>query len=155
MEADRDAPAFAEGEVLIDAPRALVWLILTDFTRWPEWTPGVTYVTVAGALEAGSTFRWKSGRSTIKSRLADVAPPASISWTGRTTGIRAVHAYQLDDSGAGTIVRTQESWDGLVVKLLGRTLQPTLQKTTDDGLAALKAEAERRTDTELGPKPVD
>ena len=153
MDADRDAPAFAEGEVLVDAPRAIVWAVLTDFARWPNWSPGVTVVTIDGAVEPGTTFRWKSGRNTIKSQLADVDVPVAISWTGRTTGIKAVHAYQLDERGAGTIVRTQESWSGVVVRLLGRTLRSTLQTATDDGLAALKAESERRTDTERGPAP--
>jgi carbon monoxide dehydrogenase subunit G len=153
VDADRDAPAFAEGELLVDAPRALVWLVLTDFVRWPQWSPGVTSVSLDGDVVPGGTFKWRSGRNTIKSQLVDVDAPVRLSWTGRTTGIRAKHTYELDERGAGTIVRTAESWSGLVVKLLGRTLQPTLQKTTDDGLAALKAEAERRTDTERGPGP--
>jgi len=144
MDADRHAPAFAEGEVSIDAPRALVWQVLTDFVAWPQWSPGVTFVTMNGDVEPGTGFRWKSGRNTIKSKLVDVEPPGVIVWTGRTTGIKAVHAYQLSDDGAGTTVRAQESWNGIVVKVLGRTLQPTLQSATDEGLAALKLECERR-----------
>lgn len=154
MDADRDAPAFAEGELLVDAPRALVWLVLTDFARWPQWSPGVSVVTVDGEVAPGTAFRWKSGRNTIKSQLVDVDVPVRLSWTGKTTGIRAKHTYELDERGAGTIVHTAESWSGLVVKLLRHSIEPTLQQSIDDGLAALKAEAERRTDTERGPTPV-
>jgi uncharacterized protein YndB with AHSA1/START domain len=148
VDADRDAPAFAEGEALIDAPRAAVWLLLTDFARWPQWSPGVTRVTIGGDVEPGTEFRWKSGRNTIKSQLVDVEVPRLISWTGRTTAIKAKHVWQLDESGAGTIARTQESWSGLVAKVLRHSIQPTLQQAIDDGLAALKAESERRTDTD-------
>jgi carbon monoxide dehydrogenase subunit G len=155
VDVDRDAPAFAEGELLVDAPRALVWLVLTDFTRWPQWSPGVSVVTVDGDLAPGTSFTWKSGRTTIRSQLVDVDAPVRVSWTGKTTGIRAKHVYELDERGAGTIVRTAESWSGLVVKVLRRSIEPTLQRAIDDGLAALKAEAERRTDTERGPTPVD
>ncbi|MFI5046854.1 MAG: SRPBCC family protein [Acidimicrobiia bacterium] len=154
MDADRDAPAFAEGEVLVDAPRAIVWLVLTDVVRWPQWSPGVTVATINGDVEPGTEFRWRSGRSTIRSKLVDVTPPVEISWTGRATGIKATHSWQLDERGAGTIVRTQESWRGIVPKLLSRSIQPTLQQAVDDALAALKAESERRTDTEPGPSPV-
>jgi len=154
VDAERDAPAFAAGEILVDAPRALVWLVLTDFARWPQWSPGISVVTIDGDVAPGTGFRWKSGRNTIRSRLVDVDAPQRISWTGRTTGIKAKHTYELDERGAGTIVRTAESWRGLVVRLLRRSIQPTLQQTIDGDLAALKAEAERRTDTERGPTPV-
>jgi hypothetical protein len=115
----------------------------------------VSVVTVDGDLAPGTSFKWKSGRTTIRSQLVDVDAPVRVSWTGKTTGIRAKHVYELDERGAGTIVRTAESWSGLVVKVLRRSIEPTLQRAIDDGLAALKAEAERRTDTERGPTPVD
>ena len=144
MEADRGAPAFAEGEISIDVPRALVWLVLVDFVGWPRWNPGVSNVTMAGALEPGTEFRWKSGRTTIRSTLVDVDAPGAISWTGKTTGIKAKHAWQLDDHDGDTVVRTQESWSGLVAKLLHHSIQPTLQQAIDDSLVALKTESERR-----------
>jgi uncharacterized protein YndB with AHSA1/START domain len=153
VHADRDAPAYAEGEILVDAPRAIVWLVLTDVARWPQWSPGVTIATIDGDVVPGTSFRWKSGRSVIKSQIAEVTAPVEIAWTGRATGIKATHAWQLDERGAGTIVRTQESWRGIVPRLLHRTIQPTLQSAIDDTLAALKAESERRTDTERGPGP--
>ena len=145
MQADPSAPAYAEGEITIDVARALVWLVLTDFVQWPHWNPGVTGVTIDGAVAPGTTFRWKSGRNTIRSELVDVDAPGAISWKGKTTGIKAVHAWQLDDRDGVTVVRTQESWHGLVVKLLRHSIQPTLQQAIDEGLIALKAEAERRT----------
>ena len=131
MDVDRDAPAFAEGELLVDAPRALVWLVLTDFARWPQWSPGVTLVTIDGDVSPGTTFRWKSGRNTIRSEIVDVDAPLRISWQGKSTGIKARHVYQLDERGAGTIVRTAESWSGLVVKVLRHSIAPTLQRSID------------------------
>ncbi|HEX5586106.1 MAG TPA: SRPBCC family protein, partial [Acidimicrobiia bacterium] len=113
---------------------------------WPSWSPGVSTAALAGPVASGSTFKWKSGRNTIKSELVKVDAPSAISWTGRTTGIKALHAWQLEERDGATIVRTQESWHGLVVKLLRHTIQPTLQSAIDDGLVALKTASERPSD---------
>jgi hypothetical protein len=65
-------------------------------------------------------------------------------WTGKTTGIDAVHVYRLSSGAGRTHVNTEESWDGLLVSFLRGRLQRTLDKSLTDGLQALKAEAERR-----------
>ncbi|HEX5587753.1 MAG TPA: SRPBCC family protein, partial [Acidimicrobiia bacterium] len=79
---DREAPAYAEGTVQIDAPRERVWQVLTDIGNWPSWSPGVSTAALTGPVASGSTFKWKSGRNTIKSEFVDVDEPGAISWTG-------------------------------------------------------------------------
>jgi hypothetical protein len=94
----------------------------------------------------GVRFRWKAGKGTIKSVLEEVDAPRAVAWTGKTIGIRAAHAWQLEDTGPGrTVVTTQESWHGVVVRVLRHSIAPTLQSSIDDFLASLKVEAERRT----------
>jgi uncharacterized protein YndB with AHSA1/START domain len=145
MDVDRDAPAYAEGGVEIDAPRERVWQVLSDIANWPSWSPGVTTAQLTGPVATGSSFKWKSGRNAIKSELLEVDAPSAISWSGRTTGIKAMHAWQLAERDGTTVVTTQESWHGLVVKVLRHSIQPTLQTAIDDALTALKAESERPT----------
>jgi hypothetical protein len=144
VDVDRDAPAYAEGRIEIAAPRRTVWDVLVGFADWPEWNTGVASVEYAGPLEPGALFRWKSGPGTIRSRVEEVDVPRAIAWTGRTFGIKAAHAWQLEESGGKTVVTTQEAWRGVVVRVLRRTIAPTLQRSIDDGLVALEAEAERR-----------
>jgi hypothetical protein len=144
VDVDRDAPAYAEGRIEVDAPRDVVWAVLVGFADWPTWNAGVTAVEYAGPLEPGALFRWKAGPGTIRSRVAEVDAPRAVAWTGKTVGIRAEHAWQLEETAGRTVVTTQEAWHGLVVRFLRRSLQSTLQRSTDDGLVALKAEAERR-----------
>ena len=97
-----------------------------------------------GGVEEGAVFRWKAGRATITSTIRQVERPRLVGWTGKTTGIDAVHVWRLEPSDGGTLARTEESWEGLLVRILRRPLQKSLQKAMDSGLGHLKAEAERR-----------
>ena len=144
MDVDRDAPAYAEGRIEIDAPRQAVWDVLVGFADWPAWNEGVSRVQIDGAPAVGTKFRWKSGPGTIRSVIEVFDAPGAVGWSGKTVGIRAHHAWQLTEAGGATVVTTQESWHGIVVRFLKHSIQPTLQRSIDEFLEALKAETERR-----------
>lgn len=144
MDINRNAPVQAANEVEIAAAPEVVWEVLTDFAHWPSWNKNVSWVSIDGALKKGTTFRWKAGPGTIKSTLQTVDPAREIVWTGTTMGIDAVDAYHLERHADHTIVREEESWEGLIVHLFHGSMQNTLEKTTQAGLQYLKAEAERR-----------
>jgi hypothetical protein len=59
-------------------------------------------------------------------------------------GVVAVHVWKIDPQGESTRVFTEESFSGPVARVLRRTMRNTLRKALDDGLPALKTEAERR-----------
>lgn len=144
MEIDSTAPAVARSEIEIAAPAAIVWSVLADIARWPSWNPDVKSASLEGDLAEGATFSWKAGLGTIRSTLRRVEPPGLIAWTGTTLGIDAIHVYRLEQEGTTTIVSSEESWDGLLVRMLRRTMARTLQRSLDSGLRHVKAEAERR-----------
>jgi hypothetical protein len=144
MDVNREAPALAHSEAVIAAEPEAVWEILAAFEDWPSWNPDVSSVTLEGGLAEGSVFRWKAGRSKITSRLVQVERPRLLGWTGQTAGIKAIHVWQLSPRDGGTLARTEESWEGLLVRVLPGPLRKSLQKAMDDGLGHLKAEAERR-----------
>ena len=62
-------------------------------------------------------------------------------------GLHAVHIYTLEPRDGATIVKTEESVEGLLARLFKRPLERTMNKSLENGLNALKAEAERRTTT--------
>jgi hypothetical protein len=144
MEINRDAPVTAVGAVDVSAAPEAVWELLADLARWREGNDDITEVSVDGPLAVGTRFRWKSGPGGITSVLREVDPPRTSGWTGTTFSIRAVHVYVLEPIDAGTRVRTEESWEGLLASLLRRPFRGTLQSAIDTGLARLKAEVERR-----------
>ena len=141
---NEEAPVVGRSEIEIDATPEVVWDVLTAIERWPSWNPDVKTMSMEGPLDEGSVFRWKAGPGTITSTLRRVEPPRLVAWTGKTLGIRAVHFYRLEPRDGGTFVRTEESYEGLVARLLRGSLQKTLDRALADGLGYLKNEAEQR-----------
>lgn len=143
MEIRNDAPVVARSEIEIAADAERVWAVLTDIRRWPEWNPDVKSVSMAGDVAPGSTFRWKAGPGTITSTLQRMERPRLIGWTGKTFGIDAIHVFRLEPRDSTTLVRTEESYEGLIARALRGPLQRMLQRSLEAGLRHLKAEAER------------
>jgi uncharacterized protein YndB with AHSA1/START domain len=141
-----DAPVIARGSVVIDAPPSVVWKTISDIDQWPTWNPDVSSARLDGNLEVGSTFRWKAGPGTITSTLLEVEPGRSIAWRGSTMGIRAVHIWRIEADGNGTRLETEESWDGLIVRLLARSMHARLDTAITRGLEAARSAAESRSD---------
>ena len=137
------APVVGSGEIEIAADATAVWDVLTAVERWPTWNPDVKSVSLQGAVAPGSVFRWKAGPSTITSTIRRVEPPRLIAWTGKTLGIDAIHFWRLEPREGTTLVRTEESYEGLPARLLRRPLQKTLDNALAKGLRYLKVEVER------------
>ena len=144
VEVNPEAPAIATVDALIEAPIQSVWDVLSDFQNWPAWNKSVSSMRVDGPVGIGTTFEWLADHWRIASRLEDVDPPRRIAWSGATLGIRAMHVWDLAEEGRGTRVHTVESFEGLVPTLLRGFTRKTLARSLDQGVAALKAEAESR-----------
>ena len=139
------APIVARSETEIVAAREVVWRVLTGIEQWPAWNPEVKSVAMKGGLRQGAQFRWRAGPGTITSTLQHVDAPSRIAWSGTSFGIEAMHVYALEPHDAVTLVRTEESYDGLVARIFRGRLQKALERSLETGLRHLKAEAERRT----------
>jgi carbon monoxide dehydrogenase subunit G len=142
MDADRSAPVFSEGSIDVDASPEVVWDTLADFERWPTWSPGVDSVSLEGPVVEGTTFRWKAGATRLVSVLRRVERPHALGWTGRAMGIRAIHLWRFEPRDGGSLVSMEESFDGPIAKLFRTRLQRQLDRTTTEGLRALKETAE-------------
>jgi uncharacterized protein YndB with AHSA1/START domain len=143
-EINESAPVIGRSETEIDAPVEPVWEVLTAVDSWPAWNPDVKSVSLEGELGEGTSFRWKAGPGTITSTIQQIDAPRRIAWTGKTFGINATHVYRLEDRNGKTFVQTEESYEGLVARVLRGSLQKTLDKALEQGLAHLKREVERR-----------
>jgi hypothetical protein len=142
-----EAPVRSKREVQSAAPPDVVWDVLTQFDRWPEWNPDVKSMSIEGPVAPGTEFRWKAGPGTIVSTLEQVDPPRYIRWRGRTLSIEALHEWRLESLNGGTRVETDESFSGLLARLLRGSLQKTLDRSLETGLEQLKRESERRAAT--------
>lgn len=143
---NENAPVLARGEIKIKADREAVWKIMADIEAWPTWNLEVKSASIQGELVEGTRFRWKAGPGTITSTLQKVVPPQFLAWTGNTLGIKAVHVWKLESLDSGTLVNTEESWDGLLVRILRGRMQQMLENSINAGLEYLKAEAEEKAE---------
>lgn len=145
MDVDHGAPICESDEIMIGAAADVVWDTLSDFSSWPLWMPGVKSMQVDGPIQAGTKFEWKAGPGTIRSEILESDRPRGIGWKGRTFGITALHVWRIEEQDGGTRTFTEESWDGRLARVLRRSMDKTVSKALEDGLAALKREAEHRT----------
>lgn len=119
MDVDSTAPAVARSEIEVAASPEMVWGGLTDIRRWLG--PGREVGVVGRRASRGNAVPLEVGAGTITSTLRSVEPPHLIAWTGTTFGIRAIHVYRLERRGDTTIVTSEESGSGLLVRLLRRS----------------------------------
>ena len=141
---DPRAPALGLHEAVVNAPIDVVWRVLSDFEHWPEWNTSVSRIELDGPARVGTTFEWSAGSSRIVSRIEEVDPPTRLAWSGKMAGIRAIHVWELSRHGSGTRVRTEESFQGWIVKLLAGPMRKVLAKALAQGVGDLAKEAERR-----------
>ena len=140
---DTRAPVTAAGEVEIDAPVQRVWELLADPMAWPSFAPEVHDVHLDAPAAVDTRFTWANGRSRIKSRFAVVDPGREITWTGVSSGFKAVHRHLLEATSDGaTRVRSEESIAGSLLVLFYSSAK--LQAGIEAWLTGLKTAAERR-----------
>ncbi len=144
MAIDANAPVVGTRDIRVDAPPAVLWDVMSAIDDWPSWNPEIKSARLGGPLAPGSTFRWRAGPGEITSTLREVRPGELIEWTGRTFGVTAIHVWRIRPDGDGSVVTTEESWDGLPARLFRRPSQRRLDAALESGLHLLKAEAERR-----------
>lgn len=130
----------------IAAPPEVVWRILTDAARFPEWDPGVERV--EGSIAPGGTIRVFTNLSPGRAfpvRVTRFEPPRAMTWTGgMPLGLfKGERTFSLAPrSDGGTDLSTREVFSGLLLPLIGRTI-PDLTESFEGFATGLKERAER------------
>jgi hypothetical protein len=133
----------SQAQIEIATPADRVWALLSEVDRWPTWNPLVQHAVLSGPFQPGSAFKWKSKGLTVISTLQEVTPNGRLTWTGKAFGTRAIHTWEIVETDKGVELRTEESFDGWLPKLMPKTMQRTLDETLPAWLKAIKSEAER------------
>lgn len=145
MEINAKAPVIARHQITINASSETIWQILSDINHWHDWNPNISESKLEGSFVPYSIFRWKSGGTAILSTLQEVEPQRRISWTGKVIGTQAIHIWILEPHENGVRVRTEESFEGWLVRLSRGTMQKMLDTSLQTWLALLKKKAEEAT----------
>ena len=115
---NQDAPVKSHGEIVIEASTDKVWQILTKINDWPSWQSEVTESNLNEVLKEGAEFKWKAGGLSFTSQIHTVEQKTRFGWTGKTFGASAIHNWFFKVEGGNTVIRVEESLQGVFPRLL-------------------------------------
>ncbi len=98
------AHSFCQAQVLVHAPPATAFGLLTDVSRWPGWVPGVTGAH-SGTLEGTFEVRFHGHRFEVF--VGERVPPRRLGWSGVGAGVQLYQAWLLTEVEDGTHVVTE------------------------------------------------
>ncbi len=128
-EVQQDAAVFHSCSELIDAPVSLVYGIISDVERWPEWQSTVSRTLVEGACLKGREFKWNSSGMTFRALVHTAEEPSEFGWVARSMWFKIVFNCTLEDLHGRTRVTIEESLSGLGAELLATSFRSTMQLT--------------------------
>ena len=137
-------------DVMIAAPPADVWNVLTDEPGFAEW--GVFIEGIAGPLVAGQSIKVtlnsaSADRMTFEPTVLVMKPNEELRWRGRVAlpnVFDGEHWFTLEPTAAGTRVIHGERFDGILVPLFPMDV---FKADFERFNAALKARVESLVDT--------
>lgn len=134
----------------ISADSSTVWGILTDFGKYGEWNPFIR--SIEGNKEIGArlnVFLQPSGTRGMRFRpmLLEFSEVRGIRWLGRL-GIPRLfdgeHSFSISKSSDGSVRFVQEeSFRGILVPLLKKSLEKDTKRGFEEMNRALKARSEK------------
>ncbi len=138
---DEEAPVKATCEVRIEAPVERVWELLSDVSSWGSWHPDIHDIHLDSAVAEDARFTWANGKARIKSTFAVVEAGRELTWTGVSSGAKAIHRHVLTPDGDGaTNLYMEESLAGLLLVLFFDSTK--LETGMERWLTTLKTTAE-------------
>jgi hypothetical protein len=116
--------------------------VLSIAADWPSVDAAISNVQVTGGVAVDAPFTWTNGKARIKSRFAIVDPDRELTWTGLSSGAKAVHRHVLHQAdGNTTRLDSEESMAGPFLTLFYNSAKLDQGLTT--WLTAVKTAAER------------
>jgi uncharacterized protein YndB with AHSA1/START domain len=146
--ADRELRA----EVVVSAPPARVWELLSDLRRMHEWSPELVAMLPLkpGGLRPGQWYLGLNRRKAVvwptRSVVAVLEPGRTLAWDTRSSGARWVWELEPDDSGGTRLVHRRPVPQRLT--LLSRLFAPVALGGSEEHADELEA-GMRRTAARL------
>jgi hypothetical protein len=117
-----------EHRIGVPASSSLIWNVLSDLGRWPEWNP--IYPEIEGLLRIALKMRIKETFPGAPPRIitpivVDWVPNSQILWLVKEAGglvkrIRYIEIEILNDEDKNCIVSNGEVYDGLLGPTVGK-----------------------------------
>ncbi|GAK60463.1 activator of Hsp90 ATPase 1 family protein [Candidatus Vecturithrix granuli] len=139
-----------ETDILIQSSPAKVWMVLTDFQRYPDWNPFIQEA--SGEVETGARLKvriappgWKP--MTIQPMVCTVSSGAELRWIGHLVfpGLfDGEHVFQIEQAGQDQVrFRQSEQFRGILVPFFPSTLYERTRRGFEAMNQALKETVEK------------
>ena len=107
----------------IPAPQPLVWSVMADVERWPEWTASISRVKrlSSGPLQVGSRVRIHQPKLPPAFwRVTEWNPGASFTWVSAAPGVRVTARHTAEAIAIGTRLSLSIHYEGWLSVWLAR-----------------------------------
>ena len=135
-----------ERTVQIDAPPEVVWKVMTDVEKWPEWTSSVRKVERLGETPFGKGSSARvAARGTPRAvwQVTEYEENRSFTWEAKTANSLAVAGHVIEPDGAGSRVTLSVTISGgLVVALFTPVIAVTARRNVRQEAEGLKLRSE-------------
>jgi uncharacterized membrane protein len=138
---------YIERRISIDAPPTVVWSVMTDVERWPEWTASIRSVkALDGAdLAVGGRYRIAArGVPAATWRVEQVDDGRSFVWV-TASGVRVIAGHAIEPTDGGCDVTLSIRTEGLLAALFGWAIARVSRRNMDLEAQGLKRRSEERT----------
>ena len=109
--------------ITINANQEAVWKVLSDVSRWSEWTPTVAKVEALNTpeLKLGNHYKVTQPKLQPAEWIVTVlTPPSSFTWESKSTGMHMVAEHILKAKGGDqTELTLTFAFHGWLGKLIG------------------------------------
>ena len=109
--------------VEIPAPLSLVWSVMADVERWPEWTPSVKRIVrlTPGSLAVGSRLRIHQPKFPPAFwRVIEAVPDSHFISVSTAPGLRVTAHHSMEPTPKVTLVTLSIRYEGLFGPLFAR-----------------------------------
>lgn len=147
------ASFYIHNQIEIQAPPEVVWAILIDASKWPDWYEGAKNVKVEGGgkLQPNRVFGWETMGMSFNSRVQEFVPGERLSWLSEKKQIQGYHAWYIEPTRQGCLLVTDEAQNGWLT-FFEKVFQPNkLIKLHNTWLIEIKRKAEGREIGEVTP----
>jgi uncharacterized membrane protein len=129
----------------ITAPPDVVWRVMSDVERWPEWTASVRSIRKLspGPFTVGSRVLIQQPRFPPALWVAtEVKPGERFTWKSGAPGLRVVASHSLEPIAGGTRATLALTYRGWAGRLMARATRGITQRYLGLEASGLKRRSE-------------
>ena len=109
----------------IPAPRPVVWSVVSDIERWPEWTPSISRFKKRSSrpLQVGSrALVCQPKLPPAYWQVTEFNPGVRFTWVSTAPGVRVTARHEARGNASGCVVTLSIHYQGFFGALLARVV---------------------------------